>query len=114
VLAGEDVNQLARRFNLEPCYARRHARRVLDRTVRERPHTALLAPAPRSAVPEELGPLEYACLLLGARVRPARNGYYELDGNHAGPKEVTREANHILRGRGLREIPYPGLVPYAP
>jgi hypothetical protein len=49
---------------------------------------------------EDMTPLQYACGLLGPRVRPLRNGYYVLDGNEAGPKEVTRAANRVLRERG--------------
>ena len=60
---------------------------------------------------DDITPLQYACGLLGGRVRPLRNGYYVLDGFQAGPKEVARAANHLLRERDLPEIPYPGLTP---
>jgi hypothetical protein len=111
LLAGEDINRLARLFNLELCYAKRHARRLLSRTEREQAHCPMLAPSTQ-AIPEEMTPLEYACSLLGRRVRALRSGYYELDGFHAGPREVARAANNLLRSRGMQEIPYPGLVPY--
>ncbi|MDO9714587.1 hypothetical protein [Paracraurococcus lichenis] len=109
-LAGEDLRRLARLFNLELCYARRHLDRLLTRTNREMAESPCL-PTREAPVPEGMTPLEYAHALLGRRVRQLRNGYYELDGFPAGPREVTRAANHLLRSRGDEEIPYPGLVP---
>ncbi|WP_207191478.1 hypothetical protein [Paracraurococcus ruber] len=112
-LAGEEIRRLARLFNLELCYARRHLARLLARTERETAQSPAL-PTREAAVPEGMTPLEYAHALLGRRVRILRNGYYELDGFPAGPREVARAANTLLRSRGHDEIPYPGLVPPRP
>lgn len=109
LLGGEDINKLARRFGIEPWYAKRRATRVLARSAEECSHSALLAPAP--AMPPDLTPTQYACALLGPRVRSLPNGYYTLDTFHAGPREVIRAANRILRDRGMKEIYYPGLMP---
>ncbi|EHL99802.1 hypothetical protein HMPREF9946_02948 [Acetobacteraceae bacterium AT-5844] len=109
LLAGEDVQSLARAFNIEPWYAQRRAKRVLSRASLDRPMSPFLSPL--SEMDEDMTPLQYACGLLGTRVRPLRNGYYVLDGREAGPKEVARAANRLLRERGQSEIPYPGLNP---
>jgi hypothetical protein len=109
LLAGEDILSLSRGFDIEPWYAQRRAKRVLGRASQVRGISPFLSPL--SDVEEEMSPLQYACGLLGQRVRPLRNGYYMLDGNEAGPKEVTRAANRLLRERNQREIPYPGLTP---
>jgi hypothetical protein len=109
LLAGEDIQILSRAFGIEPWYAQRRAKRVVDRASRSREVAPFLDPL--SEMEEDMTPLQYACGLLGQRVRPLRNGYYVLDGHEAGPREVTRAANRLLRERGQREIPYPGLVP---
>ncbi|MCQ4159935.1 hypothetical protein NON00_08330 [Roseomonas sp. GC11] len=109
LLAGEDVNSLARAFGIEPWYAQRRAKRVLSRASKGRETSPFLSSF--SEVEDEMTPIQYACCVLGTRVRPLRNGYYVLDGFQAGPKEVTRAANRLLRERGLAEIPYPGLTP---
>ena len=97
-------------FGIEPWYAQRRAKRVLSRASRQE---AEISPfiGGFSEMEEDMSPLQYACSLLGPRVRPLRNGYYILDGFQAGPKEVTRAANRLLRERGQAEIPYPGLTP---
>lgn len=110
LLDGEDINKLARRFGIEPWYAKRRATRVLARSAEENNHSSMLAPAP--AIPKDLTPTQYACALLGGRVRSLPNGYYVLDNFHAGPREVIRAANRILRERGMKEIYYPGLMPF--
>ncbi len=112
LLDGEDINKLARRFGIEPWYAKRRATRVLARSAAECNHSSMLAPAPVPAIPPDLTPTQYACALLGTRVRSLPNGYYVLDGFHAGPREVIRAANRILRERGVKEIYYPGLMPF--
>ncbi|MBO1076142.1 hypothetical protein [Roseomonas marmotae] len=109
LLCGEDILNLSRAFDIEPWYAQRRARRVLSRASRDREVSPFLAPL--SEMEEDMTPLQYACGLLGLRVRPLRNGYYILDGRQAGPREVARAANRLLRERGLQEIPYPGLTP---
>ncbi len=109
LLSGEDLQSLARAFNIEPWYAQRRAKRVLARASLDRPVSPFLSPL--SEMEEDMTPLQYACGLLGVRVRPLRNGYYVLDGREAGPKEVARAANLLLRERGQSEIPYPGLNP---
>ncbi|WP_043339993.1 hypothetical protein [Belnapia moabensis] len=115
LLAGEDISRLARIFGIELWYAQRRAKRVLARAALEAGDQTAEAPRPAAsqvpALSEHMTPTEYACSLLGARVWPLRGGYYMLDGYHAGPREVTRAANRLLRERGLAEIPYPGLVP---
>jgi hypothetical protein len=107
LLAGEDICRLARRFGIEPWYAKRRATRVLAQTVETR------EPAPRTPVlpmpDDDTTPTEYACRLLGARVDVRPNGYYRLDGVHAGPRELIRATNQILRARGMKEFAYPGL-----
>lgn len=108
LLAGEDVNSLARAFGIEPWYAQRRAKRVLSRAKSSEQSPFI---GGFKEVDEDMTPLQYACGLLGNRVRPLRNGYYVLDGFQAGPKEVARAANRLLRERGLAEIPYPGLTP---
>ncbi|MBC9207740.1 hypothetical protein IBL26_12920 [Roseomonas aerophila] len=109
LLAGEDILTLSRAFDIEPWYAQRRAKRVLSRASQDRQMSPFLSPL--SEMEEDMTPLQYACGLLGPRVRPLRNGYYVLDGHEAGPKEVTRAANRVLRERGQSEIPYPGLNP---
>jgi hypothetical protein len=109
LLSGEDIQSLSRAFDIEPWYAQRRAKRVLSRVSQNREISPFLGPM--SDPEEEMTPLQYACCLLGPRVRPLRNGYYVLDEYEAGPKEVTRAANALLRQRGQREIPYPGLTP---
>ncbi|HWX51610.1 MAG TPA: hypothetical protein VNZ61_26505 [Roseomonas sp.] len=109
LLSGEDVNSLARAFGIEPWYAQRRAKRVLSRADQEQDQSPFIGGFREAD--EEMTPLQYACGLLGSRVRPLRNGYYVLDGFQAGPKEVARAANRLLRERGLAEIPYPGLTP---
>lgn len=109
LLSGEDVNSLARAFGIEPWYAQRRAKRVLSRASQEQDQSPFIGGFREGD--EEMTPLQYACGLLGSRVRPLRNGYYVLDGFQAGPKEVARAANRLLRERGLAEIPYPGLTP---
>lgn len=109
LLAGEDILTLSRAFDIEPWYAQRRAKRVLERSSRDLEMSPFLNIA--CDAEEELTPLQYACRLLGGRVRPLRNGYYVLDGQQAGPKEVARAANRLLRERGQSEIPYPGLTP---
>lgn len=109
LLSGEDIQSLSRAFDIEPWYAQRRAKRVLGRASRNREVAPFLDPL--TEMEEDMTPLQYACGLLGGRVRPLRNGYYVLDGYEAGPREVTRAANRLLRERGQREIPYPGLVP---
>lgn len=109
LLAGEDVAALARAFGIEPWYAQRRARRVLSRVSKVTETSPFISSF--AEVEEEMTPMQYACCVLGGRVRPLRNGYYVLDGFQAGPKEVTRAANRLLRDRGLAEIPYPGLTP---
>lgn len=108
LLSGEDIQTLSRAFGIEPWYAQRRAKRVLERS-RDREISPFLNIAAEAE--EELTPLQYACRLLGVRVRPLRSGYYVLDGRPAGPKEVARAANRLLRERGQSEIPYPGLTP---
>lgn len=108
LLAGEEVASLARAFGIEPWYAQRRAQRVLGRVSRGQEVSPFLSPM---EMDEEMTPLQYACCVLGGRVRPLRNGYYVLDGFQAGPREVARAANRLLRERGLAEIPYPGLTP---
>jgi hypothetical protein len=107
--AGEDVLSLARAFGIEPWYAQRRAKRVLSRVSKASEVSPFIATFPD--MEEEMTPMQYACCVLGGRVRPLRNGYYVLDGFEAGPKEVTRAANRLLRDRGHAEIPYPGLTP---
>ena len=109
LLAGEEVNSLARAFGIEPWYAQRRAKRVLSRVSRGRDNSPFLSSF--AEVEDDMTPIQYACCMLGGRVRPLRNGYFVLDGYQAGPKEVTRAANRLLRERGLAEIPYPGLTP---
>jgi len=109
LLAGEEVNSLARIFGIEPWYAQRRAKRVLSRVSKDDEQSPFISGFKEAD--EEMTPLQYACGLLGHRVRPLRNGYYVLDGFEAGPKEVARAANRLLRERGLAEIPYPGLTP---
>lgn len=109
LLAGEEVNALARAFGIEPWYAQRRAKRVLSRASRAQEESPFIGGF--SEPDEERTPLQYACSLLGGRVRPLRNGYYVLDGFQAGPREVARAANRLLRERGQPEIPYPGLTP---
>jgi hypothetical protein len=109
LLSGEDILTLSRAFDIEPWYAQRRAKRVLERSSRDREISPFLNIA--CDAEEELTPLQYACRLLGARVRPLRSGYYVLDGQPAGPREVARAANRLLRDRGQAEIPYPGLTP---
>jgi transposase-like protein len=109
LLAGEDIARLARRFGIEPWYARRRASRVLARSAEDCGHSALLAPPP--AQPDTMTPSQYACSLLGQRVSALPNGYYILDSFHAGPREIMRAANRVLRDRGMPEIQYPGLRP---
>lgn len=109
LLAGEEVNGLARAFGIEPWYAQRRAKRVLSRVSKGRDSSPFLSSF--AEVEDDMTPIQYACCMLGGRVRPLRNGYFVLDGFQAGPKEVTRAANRLLRERGLAEIPYPGLTP---
>ncbi|WP_040614501.1 hypothetical protein [Teichococcus cervicalis] len=109
LLAGEEVNCLARAFGIEPWYAQRRAKRVLSRASKGRESSPFLSSF--AEVEDDMTPIQYACCMLGGRVRPLRNGYFVLDGHQAGPKEVTRAANRLLRERGLAEIPYPGLTP---
>lgn len=109
LMNGEEVLSLARAFGIEPWYAQRRAKRVLNRASREQEASPFVPPFPD--MEEEMTPMQYACCVLGGRVRPLRNGYYVLDGFQAGPKEVTRAANRLLRDRGQSEIPYPGLTP---
>lgn len=109
LLAGEEIGSLARAFGIEPWYAQRRAKRVLSRAHKGTEISPFISSF--QEVEDEMTPIQYACCLLGQRVRPLRNGYYILDGFQAGPKEVTRAANRILRDRGLNEIPYPGLTP---
>jgi hypothetical protein len=109
LVAGEDIQSLSRAFNIEPWYAQRRAKRVLGRVSRSREVAPFLDPL--TEMEEDMTPLQFACGLLGTRVRPLRNGYYVLDGYEAGPREVTRAANRLLRERGQNEIPYPGLTP---
>ncbi len=109
LLAGEDILSLSRAFDIEPWYAQRRAKRVLGRASQNRQISPFLSPL--CDMEEDMTPLQYACGLLGSRVRPLRNGYYVLDGYEAGPKEVTRAANRVLKDRGQSEIPYPGLTP---
>ncbi|MXP65570.1 hypothetical protein E0493_19665 [Roseomonas sp. M0104] len=103
------MNSLARAFGIEPWYAQRRAKRVLSRASQGSEQSPFIGGAKEAD--EDMTPLQYACGLLGSRVRPLRNGYYVLDGFQAGPKEVARAANRLLRERGLAEIPYPGLTP---
>lgn len=109
LMSGEDVNSLARAFGIEPWYAQRRARRVMSRASKSSEQSPFIGSFKEAD--EDMTPLQYACGLLGSRVRPLRNGYYVLDGFQAGPKEVARAANRLLRERGLEEIPYPGLTP---
>ena len=109
LLAGEDIQALSRAFDIEPWYAQRRAKRVLERSSQDREVSPFFHIACEAE--EELTPLQYACRLLGTRVRPLRSGYYVLDGQEAGPREVARAANRLLRERGQSEIPYPGLTP---
>ncbi|PHK93680.1 hypothetical protein CR162_16965 [Pseudoroseomonas rhizosphaerae] len=109
LLAGEEVGSLARAFGIEPWYAQRRAKRVLSRVQKGGEVSPFLSSF--HEVEDDMTPMQYACCLLGGRVRPLRNGYYVLDGFQAGPKEVTRAANRVLREKGLAEIPYPGLTP---
>jgi hypothetical protein len=109
LLSGEDVNALARAFGIEPWYAQRRAKRVLAKATRIQEQSPFLGGM--AEADEDMTPMQYACGLLGSRVRPLRNGYYVLDGYQAGPKEVARAANRLLRDRGMAEIPYPGLTP---
>ncbi|MDQ1077576.1 hypothetical protein [Pseudoroseomonas cervicalis] len=109
LLAGEEVNSLARAFGIEPWYAQRRAKRVMSRASKGRDSSPFLSSF--AEVEDDMTPIQYACCMLGGRVRPLRNGYFVLDGFQAGPKEVTRAANRLLRERGLAEIPYPGLTP---
>jgi hypothetical protein len=109
LLAGEEVGSLARAFGIEPWYAQRRAKRVLGRAVRVQDQSPFLGGLVEAE--EDMTPMQYACGLLGGRVRPLRNGYYVLDGFQAGPREVARAANRLLRDRGQPEIPYPGLTP---
>lgn len=109
LMAGEDVGSLARAFGIEPWYAQRRAKRVLSRARKGDEVSPFISSF--HEVEDEMTPMQYACCLLGTRVRPLRNGYYILDGFQAGPKEVTRAANRVLREKGLAEIPYPGLTP---
>ena len=99
LLAGEDINRLARRFGIEPWDAKRRALRVL---ARPQGHANPL-PEP------EMTPTEYARSLLRSRVTTLPGGCYLLDGRYAGPRELLRAANQHLRARGLPEINYPGL-----
>ncbi|MFC3126137.1 hypothetical protein ACFOD4_13800 [Pseudoroseomonas globiformis] len=109
LLSGEDVNSLARAFGIEPWYAQRRANRILAKASRIQEQSPFMGGM--SEADDDMTPMQYACSLLGLRVRPLRNGYYVLDGHQAGPKEVARAANRLLRDRGLPEIPYPGLTP---
>jgi hypothetical protein len=109
LMAGEEITALARAFGIEPWYAQRRAKRVMSRASKGREASPFLSTF--SEVEDDMTPIQYACCVLGLRVRPLRNGYYILDGFQAGPKEVTRAANRLLRERGLSEIPYPGLTP---
>jgi hypothetical protein len=109
LLMGEDINSLARAFGIEPWYAQRRAKRVLQRTSKGHENAPFLSRMDEAE--EDMTPLQYASSLLGGRVRPLRNGYYMLDGFQAGPREIARAANRLLRDRGLPEIHYPGLNP---
>lgn len=56
-------------------------------------------------------PLQRAIDLLGQRVRHAKRGGFLLDGRIADTKRVMAAANEVLKARGEKPIPYPGVEP---
>lgn len=56
-------------------------------------------------------PLQRAIDLLGPRVRHAKRGGFLLDGRIADTKRVMTSANELLKARGEKPIPYPGVEP---
>jgi hypothetical protein len=112
LLSGEPVERLARKFRIELWYARQRASSVLARQQRG---DILRLPIPDNdpaeALPDGLTPTEYARQILGGRVVVLPGGHFRLGDVPAGPREIVRAANAVLRERGRPEIRYPGLQP---
>lgn len=56
-------------------------------------------------------PLQRALDLLGPRARHAKRGGFLLDGRIADTRRVMAAANEVLKARGEKPIPYPGVEP---
>lgn len=112
LLAGEPVERLARKFRIELWYARQRATAVFARQERgDVTRAPIELQDPIEALPDGLTPTEYARQILGPRVVALPCGHFRLGDMPAGPRDIVRAANAVLRERGRPEIRYPGLQP---